>query len=100
MENALNIWELRWFLYLLGYIFLPRISLLFVWYFHGGCLWDHPWVLFVAGWIFMPRMFFGLLVALTTQNYTIGVIMTILGFFMDGGTKYIYERRRRRKHHV
>ena len=97
MEEILNILELRWVLYLLGFIFLPRINLLFVWYFHGGNLWTYPWVLYGAGFIFMPRMFLGLLVAFTTQNYSIGAAMAIVGFFMDGGTKYFYDHRRRKK---
>jgi len=95
MENALNIWEIRWFLYLLGFLFLPRISLLFIWYFHGGNLFEYPWALYIAGWLFMPRMFTGLLIAFTTQNYTEGAILAIIGFFFDGGTKFGWYRRRR-----
>ena len=98
MDSALDIWTLNWFLYLLGYLFLPRISLLFIWRFHGGNLWAYPWEIYLAGWILMPRMFIGLLVALTTQNYGIGVFLAVLGFFIDGGTKYgMHIIRRRRK---
>jgi len=97
MEQAINILELRWILYLLGFIFLPRINLLCVWYFHGGTFWDERWILYVPGWLFMPRMTTGLIVALTTQNFTLGAVLTILGFFMDGGTKYWWDRRRKRR---
>ncbi|MCK5834015.1 hypothetical protein KAH81_10155 [bacterium] len=92
-----DIWQLHWFFYLLGYLFLPRITLLFIWHFQGGNLLSYPWELYVAGWIFMPRMFIGLLIVFTTQQYGIGVLMTILGFFIDGGTKYGWREFRRRK---
>ena len=89
--------QLHWLLYLIGYICLPRITLLFIWYFHGGNLWDYHAALYIAGWILMPRMFIGLLVALTTQNYTIGVVLAIMGFFIDISTKYGGVRRMRKK---
>ncbi len=97
MDNLLNIWEVRWFLYLLGFVFLPRINLLFIWYFHGGAFWDERWIVYVPGWLFMPRMMTGLIIAFTTQNYTTGAIMAVAGFFMDGGTKYTWYKRRGRK---
>ena len=98
MNYAIDIWSLHWLLYLLGYIFLPRITLLFIWRFHGGNLWSYHWELYIAGWLLMPRMFIGLLIALTTQNYGIGVFLAILGFFIDGGTKYGMHIIRRRRH--
>ena len=97
MVEALNVWNLNWLLYLLGFLFLPRINLLFIWYFHGGSLWSYPWVLYVSGWFLMPRMFTGLLVAFTTQNYSLGVFLTLAGFVIDGGTKYGFSRHRRRR---
>ncbi|HHS50730.1 MAG TPA: hypothetical protein ENN07_06395 [candidate division Zixibacteria bacterium] len=93
-----NIWDVNWFLYLLGYIFLPRINLIFIWHFQGGNHWNSFWELYIPGWLFMPRMFTGLLVALKTQNYSVGVLLTICGFFIDGGTKwgwFSFRRRRR-----
>lgn len=92
-----NIWDLHWFFYLLGFIFLPRINLLLLWYFQGGNLWTYPWELYIAGWLCMPRTFTGLLVAFTTQQYKVGVLLTILGFIIDGGTKYGWHRLRKRR---
>lgn len=97
MEELLNIWEVNWFLYLLGYIFLPRINLLFIWHFHGGTFWDERWMVYLPGWFFMPRMMTGLLIFFTTQNQTAGAILALLGFFMDGGTKYAWHKRRRNR---
>jgi hypothetical protein len=97
MLDMLNVWELRWVLYLLGFIFVPRINLLFIWHFHGGTFWDRRAILFVPGWFLMPRMMTGLIVAFTTENFQLGAIMAIAGFLMDGGMKYFCYKRRKKK---
>ena len=97
MEQILNIYDLNWFIYFLGYLFLPRITLLFILYFHGDNLWSYRWAIYSLGWIFMPRMFIGLLIAFTTQNYVAGVVLTLLGYFIDGGSKYGFFRWRSRR---
>lgn len=97
MTDAINVWELHWVLYLLGWIFLPRINLLFIWHFHGGTFWDQRAWIYVPGWFIFPRMMTGLIVAFTTQNFHLGAILALVGFLMDGGTKYGWYRRRKRR---